>query len=398
MMFLRKISILSLIVICVTGFTHMATMENRGENRYKSIRLTPEIYNNANSDLSDLRILDGYGEYVPFFIHNMDERDYIETTRYLMSLTDSYVRYDNFYFDYTLAEEFERDIVATSIEFTTGDSTFAKTVHVYGSHDGIHWIFVQQDQLYRVGNHSKLEIIFNLPQRFTHYRFRLNNNLERISFDTVYLTHSVATTQRQYFVETLSPGINIEENRDRNITNIYVEGIKHLRLREITIHTDSMFQRTVMVPRLGVELELYNLSFGYTSYRNTTIPLNRSISRDDIFVLNILNGDDRPINVTGVTVMYYADDLIFEGGNNENLTLSFGGGSHINAPVFDIVRYREEILRLDIDRLEISEIIFGEVVPEPEPRDFSVIFNMVIVTVSVLLGLVILVKLKKGAV
>ena len=394
----RRISIilaLALIMLLTTAFANTATIENSGENRYKAIRLTPEIYNNANSDLSDLRIIDENGMYVPFFIHSGHHEEYRETSRYPMTLVNAYVRNNDFYFDYALTEQLDRDIVATSIEFTTSDSTFAKNVDVYGSHDNLHWEFVQRDQLYRVGNNSKLEIIFNSPQRFTHYRLRLNNNLERISFDTVSLTHSIATTQRHYFVEELSPEFHVEE--DDGLTYIHIKGLKNLRLGEIVVDTDSMFQRTVEAPSFGIRRELYNLSFGEIVYRDTSMLLNRNISRDDIFSLIIHNGDDRPINVTGITVRYYADDLIFEGGVNETLTLRFGADSDVRAPIYDIVRYRDEILRLDIDRLEISEIAFDEPQPEIEPRDFRVIFNIVVVAVAVLLGLLIFLKLRKNA-
>ena len=397
-MFRRKVSILLafvLVVLFTTAFSNTATIENSGENRYKAIRLTPEIYNNANSDLSDLRVLDASGAYVPFFVHSGYQEEQIETSRYHMSLINAYVRDDNFYFDYTLTEQSDRDIMATSVEFTTDDSTFAKNVDVYGSYDNLNWEFVQRDQLYHVGDNSKLEIVFNSPQRFTHYRFRLNNNLERISFSTVSLTHSIATTERHYFVENLSPEFSIEE--DGRFTYILIEGVKHLRLSEIIIDTDSMFQRTVEVPSFGIRRELYNLSFDDVIYRDTSIHLNRNMSRNDIFSLIIHNEDDRPINVTGITIRYYADDLIFEGGDSEILTLRFGADSDVNAPVFDIVRYREEILRLDIDRLEISRVVFEELQPETEPRDYGMVFNIVVVIVAVSLGLLILIKLRKGA-
>jgi len=397
MMLWRKVSTLLalvLVVLFTTAFTNTATIENSGENRYKAIRLTPEIYNNANSDLSDLRILDASGAYVPFFIHSVYQTEHRETARYSMSLINAYTRYDSFYFDYTLTEQFDRDVVVTSVEFTTNDSTFAKNVDIYGSHDNIHWEFVQHDQLYHVGDNSKLEIVFNSPQRFTHYRFRLNNNLEKISFNTVSLTHSIATTQRHYFVENLLPEFSIEENG--RFTHVHIEGVKHLRLSEIIIDTNSMFQRTVEVPSFGIRRELYNLTFSDVIYRDTSIHLNRNISKNDIFSLVIHNEDDRPINVIGITVRYYTDDLIFEGRDNETLTLRFGADSDVRAPIFDIVRYRDEILRLDIDRLEISGVVFEELRPETVLRDFDMIFNIVVAIVAVLLGLLILFKLRKG--
>jgi len=265
-----RISSILFILLFATAFTHTATIENSGENRYKAIRLTPEVYNNANRNLSDLRITDASGEYVPFFIHS-----------------------DN-------------------------------------------------------------------------------------------------------FVESFIPDFRTEE--EGRFTHIHIEGLKHLRLSEIIIDTDSMFRRTVEARSFNIRRELYNLPLGDEVSRDTSMLLEGNISWDDIFTLIIHNGDDRPINITGITVIYYADELIFENNDSAIFTLHFGAGSSVQAPVYDIARFSDEILRLDIDRLEIGRIVFEEIQPEPEPepRDFRMIFNIVVIAVAVLLGLLILLKLRKS--
>ena len=215
------------------------------------------------------------------------------------------------------------------------------------------------------------------------------------------------------------------------MTNIYVEGLKNLRLSEITIDTGSMFQRTIKIPSLGISKELYNLSFGDTVYKDTTIPFMRNICGDDTLTLIIYNGDDRPINITGITVQYYADELVFEGSMDGDgvsdgvsygsidgdgvgdgsmdgdgvgdgvsdgsgaFTLHFGADSGIKAPNYDIVRYKDEILKGDIDRLNIRSIAIEEIQPEPPQFDYRIVFNIVVVAVAVLLGLLILFKLRK---
>jgi hypothetical protein len=117
-----------------------------------------------------------------------------------------------------------------------------------------------------------------------------------------------------------------------------------------------MFQRVVEVPSFGVRRELYNLSFSETFYRDTSISFNRDINRDDVLKLIIHNGDDRPIDIIGITVRYYADELVFEGSDSETFTLRFGADSNVRSPIYDIVRYKDEILKGEIDRLHINEI------------------------------------------
>ena len=398
-MFRKAASILFVsVLLCTNVFAagilvNTATIGNNGENRYKAVRLTPEIYNNANSNLFNLRIKDNAGEYVPYFIRSGGgtEHETIGQT-HSMSLVNAYTRDDNFYFDYVLSNIPNHDIIATSIEFTTRNTGFAKHIEVFGSYDNIHWEFVQNDSMYRIDNKSKLNIVFNSAQKYTHYRFRLGNNLERISFDSVILIYNFITQESIYFIEEILPGFSTEEKN--NETHIYIEGLKNLRLAEITIDTDSMFQRIVTAP-FGINKELYNLTFNDTTYTDTTISFNRQTSNDDMFLLLIRNGDDRPININGIIVRFYADELIFEDRGSDIYTLHFDADNTVRAPVYDIARYQDEILKGDIDRLEITEIFFTEPIPTPQPRDYTLFFNIAVIAVAVILGLVIILKLKK---
>jgi hypothetical protein len=362
-----------------------------GENRYKSLRLIPQVYNFSHSKLFDLLIKDSGGETVPYFINSsLQERNTSRETR-LMALVDSYTKDDSFFFDYRLAEEKSGDAIATSIEFATWNTGFAKTVDVSGSHDGINWEFVQNDTLYCVDDKSKLAIDFKRPQKFTHYRIRLGNNLERISFYKVNLVYSTSMNEETWFIESLVPSFTVESENKR--TKIIIEGLKHLRLCDMVIETDSMFIRNFTTPG-GVKKEIYHLSINGALYNDTTLPLGRSVSRDDTYIVTINDGDDRPINIKGITVRYYADDLVFEGRAGEKYTLEFGGDSVKSAPVYDIVRYKNEILKGPVDRLSLGEIRYIE--PAPEKIIFNkVIFNIAVILVALLLGVLIVLKLKR---
>jgi hypothetical protein len=339
-----------------------------------------------------MRIKDISGEYVPYFIRTGGSAEY-ETVgqTHPMSLINAYTQNDNFYFDYAISNIPNHDIVATSIQLTTRNIGFAKHIEVFGSYDNIHWEFVQNDSLYSIDNKSKLNIDLNDIQKYTHYRFRLSNNLERISFDSVNLIHNSITQEKIYFVEEILPKFSVEEKD--GTTHIHIEELKNLRLAEITIDTESMFQRMVSTP-FGINKELYSLTFSDTTYTDTTISFNRLTSHNDTFLLTIRNGDDRPIKINRIIVRYYADELLFEDRGSDDYTLYFGADNTVRAPEYDIARYKDEILRGDIDRLEIIKIFFTEPIEMPEPRDYTLIFNIAVIVVAIVLGLVILLKFR----
>jgi hypothetical protein len=158
-------------------FAHNVDIEIQGESRYKSVRLIPQVYNAAHSGLIDLLVKDQNGETVPYFINSSILSTNSSRETYSMVLIDSYIKDDYFFFDYRLAAERSSDTIATSIEFTTAHTGFAKSVDLYGSHDGINWDFVQRDTLFAVEGKSKLAVNFTRPQKFTHYRLALANNL-----------------------------------------------------------------------------------------------------------------------------------------------------------------------------------------------------------------------------
>jgi len=388
-----------LLVLVLAGCTanvrippvHTATIEISGENRYKALRLTPEIYNAANSDLSDLLIKDGAGEIVPYFINSGAIQDSAIRETYEMALINSYVKDDSFYFDYVLAAERSSDTISTSIEFAARGVDFAKEVDVYGSYDNVHWDYVQRDKIYSIDGKSKLAIEFVRPQKFTHYRLRLANNLEQISFDAVNLVYSVNTSEVTFFIESIKPGFIIESGD--KWTTVSIEGLRNLRLCDVTIHSDSMFKRSTSAPN-GISTEIYSLSLNGTSYANTTIPLDWQVSQEDRFVITIADGDDRPISIGGITVRYYADDVVFEGEAGGVYTLEFGRDPTKRAPVYDIERYKNDVLQGVVDRVSPGEIEYAEEETVPE-RDYTLVFNIVIVSVALLLGIVILLKLKK---
>jgi len=372
-------------------FSHDADIKIEGGNPYKSVRLTPQIYNAANRGLSDL-LIKNKDENIPFFINSSEGKTNETRETYLMRLINSYIKDDNFFFDYKLAFTSDSDVIATSMEFATSSTGFAKSTDVYGSYDNKHWEFVQSDMLYVVDSKSKLTINFHRPQKYTHYRLKFNNNLEQISFYAVNLVYSLQISEETFFIESFTPKFSVE-TKDK-ITKVLIEDVKNLRLCDLQIETDAMFIRKVKV-NSGNEKELYNLSVNGTTYTDTVLPLNRYVSNDEIFTVFISDGDDKPIDIKSVTVRYYADDLVFQGEAGDVYKLEFGADFTRAAPVYDIQRYKNEILKGPIDKLALGDVVYVKVEPVREPVSHKIIFNIVVSAIGLLLAVLIILKLKK---
>lgn len=381
-------------MLCTDVFAHTAEIVNSGENKYKMIWLTPQIYNHANTDLSDIRLKDEKGNNVPYFINSGYLTSYMESYIYPMALMDSFEKDNFFYFNYKVDKDYEHDILATSIVLSTDNDGFAKKVKVSGSYDGIKWTQIQEGTIYKVDNNSDLEIKFKTTQKYTHYRFGLSNNLEKISFSGVDLCYSDEKSKTEYFTESLIPDYTVEEKGKETYINI--SGLKNLRLDEIVLSTDDIFKRKAGTPK-GTK-EIYNLAFGSERYSDTTLPMNQYVSKDDVFTVVIYNEDDKPIKITSVSVKYFADELVFDGSGSNAFVLEFGEDASLKKPSYDIENYKNDVLRQQIDSLEISKVSITnsqQPVQEEKEVDYTVIFNVTVIIVAIILGVIILIRLKK---
>jgi hypothetical protein len=351
-------SMVLLMVFINTGvyaldFSNSASIENNGNKKYKAVELTPEIYNNIRGDMADLVLYDKDNEPVPYFINSFTESETETKKTYEMGLINSFVKDEYFYYDYALKNPQNQDVMATSIEFQTDKEGFAKKVEIYAGYDNVNWEKVQEDIIYNVGGSKKLELIFANTKKYTYYRFKIPNNLEKVSFSSVVLNYNKTLQKKEYFINTISPKFSTEERG--NTTVIKIKGLRNLKLSSISLKTDSIFKRDVTFDGSASKM-LYNLEFENTKYRDLTIPLDQYKVTTDTTEIAIDNKDDKPIKIMGIEANYLVDELIFDGLKSSEYTLRFGNSDIQNPKNYDIVNYKEQILNEGFDVLSIKGI------------------------------------------
>jgi hypothetical protein len=374
-------------------FSSSAVIENKGEKKYKAIKLTPQIYNNIRGNSSDIMLYNNDNEVVPFFINSFVEKGTETKKTYEMKLINSFVKDKFFFYDYVIKTSQSEDITATSIEVQTDNNGFAKQLELWGGYDNISWEKVQDDILYKVDDSTKLSIVFNNTKKYTHYRFKLSNNLEKIAFTSVELNYNNFTQRKEYFTDNITPEFTTEESEKRTI--IKITNLKNLKIDSITIESDSVFKRNVDFEDRKTKV-LYNLAFENTNYRDMTIPLDGYKVTSDIAEMHIDNKDDRPIKISKIIVKYVVDEIIFDGSNAGNYTLRFGDNETQTPKNYDIESYKEQILNEGYDVLNIKEIKIGLVTKPVESKaDYKLIFNIVISVVAIIMGFIIFRRIKK---
>jgi len=378
-------------------FAGRAEIQLSHNGEYQAIRLVPAIYNHLNRNLSDILIKDDSGNIMPYFINSYETIAHATTETTQLNLIYSFVRYGDSFFDFGITSPGNRDILATSLHIQTSSAMFAKNIELLGSHDGVEWSFIRYDSLYRVGGHQKLNIDFGRVLRYTHYRIGIpNDGNNDLIVNGMVLEHSQRAVERSFFSESFAPSFDIVH--DGRYTIIQLHGLRNVRINELTLHTDSRFQRPVTFAG-GRRTELYNLNLAASEqyFQNLTLSFNGYSGREDILEVVIHNGDNAPIDIKNIELTYFADEIVFAVGNATSATLLFGNPTVTHPPVYDIANYRALILNAGFDVLPLRDIILLEISATPVPeRDFSFVFNIVVVAVSLLLGTVILVRLRKS--
>ncbi len=386
--------VFSSMFVYAADFSYSADIENHGEKNYKAVRLTAEVYNNLSENMADIMIFDNKNEPVPYFINNFNESKESTHNSYELELVNSFVKEDSFYYDYALKDAVPEDVTATSMELLSGSENFAKQLELFGSYDNTHWEKVQDDIIYNVDGSSKPYINFNGSKKYTCYRIKLFNNMEKVEFSTVKLNYDRTLQNREYFIETLSPEYSTEEKGNTTVINL--KNIKNLKLSKVSIKTESTFKRKATFND-SMTKTLYNLEFNNVKYRDLAIPLESYLNTKNEAEVTIENNDDKPVEITGVEVEYLVDELVFKGSETGDFTLKYGSNKLNTPKSYDISNYKDQILTEGYDLLNIDNInkVAASEQPEEINVNYKLIFNIIIIIVAVVLGFIVVKKLKK---
>lgn len=377
-------------------FKMSAVIQNSGTKRYKAIRLIPAIVSAARSDLSDLRLWNEKKEPVPYFINRYTESTSKIENTYDLQVINTFVKEPDFYFDYTLRNPIQGDLQATSIDFITSNQNFVKSVVLMGSFDNLNWEMIQSGILYSVDQNSRLSLDFGRIVKYTHYRIQISDHRDRIEFQSATLRYNQDLQEQVPFIEKLEPTFTTKEESKRTVVTI--NGLKHLRLLDVTIETEDMFKRTCRWEGYSSQ-ELYNLRFNNAQYQDLVLPLHDYLETNENGTFIIENLDDKPIQIKKIVVRRFVDEIVFDGSNALSFILQFNQPGISESPQYDIVSYKESILQEGYDLLTVGEIKTAPTPPPPppppKPKNYRWLFNVIIISVAILIGGILLLQIRK---
>ncbi|WP_340026347.1 DUF3999 family protein [Paenibacillus sp. FSL K6-1096] len=317
---------------------------------YYELYLDEAVYRSAAEDLRDLRVKDGTGAAVPYYLERGVESVEERNKAYSSELIHEAVKGPDTLLDYQIQPLAEHvDIQGNKLVFELPAEPFLKHVEVWGGYDGTAWERLAYGELYTTGGQQADSIVLERSYKFSYYRLVVKNNAEGLKFPGLTLLDSGREERMTPFIRQKTA--DAETTQSGNRTEIVINNADRLKIAKVNLSSSGTFLRRVeLYDADGVKLplagsgELYRLDFKNTRIARTEIQPLMPSSAAKLRIV-IYNLDDAPIPVTGLSMEYLVDRLVFAGeaqGDKAPYTLVYGNGQAA-APQYDIINFKDRI-------------------------------------------------------
>lgn len=408
---MEKIICISAIILALFSPLGFASDENgdiwkyekeiltESELEYKEIILDKEVYRYSNPDLSDIRIVDGADNFLPYYIVGQYEN--IEASNQYIYYTEKILEFgknSDLFFDFKLiSESTEKDFIVNQIDLDIDLSyNFAKEIITYGSYDNEKWDLIKRDDIYNIGeeNNSKTSIYFDGDLKYNYYRLSILKNIEDLKIDSIRAIRNEEplVNINDYIVEE-ELEYQIDEKNSETVLSI--SNPDKLKIFKIQVFTDDIFNREYSL--LSQSAYLYNMGTINSEQGGNIINIYEDYNREDAENLNLViyNRDDKPINIDRILVSYYIDRLVFKSQGKDEYRILLGN-EDARAPYYDIISYKS-----DIEAEEKEMVVFGDteenIIENRVDKEFNmkIILNIVVIATSIFLIFIILKNMSK---
>ncbi|MGA2916558.1 MAG: DUF3999 family protein [Sedimentisphaerales bacterium] len=406
-------------------YCSVVTLENKVAEYYRA-DITPEIYNAAKPDLSDIRIIDSNGSQIPYLItraYDIAERQEY-SPKIINRSTDA--RKGSF-----VTLDFGGQTMKNSIKVVTGGNNFRRAVKVEGSNDNVRFfILVKQAFVFAITdkNWSQFSDV-DLP--LNDYRYLritvtpMPDEKDNPSIQDVRAFKCENKPAGRMSVAMLCTNHIEDENENSSIYE-YDLGLCNLPVSEIklSIEDKSFYRhltiegRNVLKRRIKIagednreRFEDVNESWYYLAgnaiYRyisadgkeqeKTTLPYSGAYR---YLKVTIKNYDDRPLKIRSASAQMIGHKIVFSVEDNAKPVLLYVGSESANRPQYDIGHKIYKPLDVEAAPAILGNIaenpLFGKTEPKliPWTEKHKSILLVIMAVVVLVLGLFIIKSFK----
>lgn len=371
-----------------------------GNNKYKYFFLDKEVYQYANQDLSDLRLLDDSENFIPYYIKDGFQDESEEVLKYQSKeIFRSKNEKENFSIYDFQALSNKKDMEVNILFIDTNMGSYSKQVEIYGRNDNTDWILLTKDTIYKINDFIKNEISLGKTGKNNFYRIKVLDNTENLVITRCSLIYSKIIKEAQQYIKDIDLKFEIESKERYSIINI--KNMYNLKLVKFMLEINGNFKRgydlydgtSDYILKRGY---IYNFKSDNINITNTEIDLDYRYLNKNENLLTIINNDDQPLKINNIRGSYLVDRIVFEDTGSKSYYLYFGNDKSIK-PVYDIESYKNYIDKEDQDLCSLDRInkIKPLLLKGKKAFNYKILFNIIIVIVSISLIVILVIKLSK---
>jgi len=290
------------------------------------ITLDQEVFGIAKQDLGDLRVTDGSGGDTPFKLiveKGTFSQENIYPVRILNNSYNTEGRYNIFIVDFG-----QGGFLNSSLNILTSSENFKRTVEISGSNDMSSWNVLRgngyiYDYTDRLGSFKAQNTSVNYSENaFRYIQVKIFTGGEAPLLIT---GAQVSKIKRSESRETVfNPKYEVTEDPAKKRTAVLIDlGKKGWPTSNVTlISPDENFNREVVIyessdgdnwKRVG---ESYIFNYNTPKFVGANLEIGYSETSERHLKIEIFNGDNKPISITGVSAKTILRSIVFQYGAN----------------------------------------------------------------------------------
>ncbi len=357
-------------------------IEISGDNDYKMFAIPDEVYENVkNINSISIKAQD---EDVPYFVLDEKEFTYITTETYSSEFVSDFTKNNIRYFDFKVNKiEENRDLYYTDVDLKTSENFYAYNVILYGGFDGVNWELIGDFNIFSTDESSNETIKFNNQKKYEYLRFCIIDYKENFSIVEI-IPKNVENNFGAKVIATKETDLEFQVSEEEKNTIIFIDSKKFVGrdLLSLEIETkEELYSREIFTNDLSIKNDKITNLGGNTF----NLEINRDSMVNENIRINILNFDDKPLNIERVTLKTIEKFVLFK-EYGQDCSLVFDNYT-TDSKRYDIVNFKNEILNYEIDEVKVSNlttnIILGEEKIEPDMSLFLNILLVILVCVFV---------------
>lgn len=368
---------------------------NEGLTRFS---LDEEIFANSKKDLSDLRIIDGDNQEIPYKMMVSKDKDKSEIF-YPKMLNNSFIpgQYSSAILE---LKEGEKDI--NRLKIITGSENFQRNVKVYGSDDREVWNILKDnayiyDYTDNKGNFKSQNTIINFPQSvFRYIKVEISDlennpvkisNIEAIKYISEKSKEIIRYPKFSVYTDT-------KEKFSEIILDMDFSGIP-TGVIEFSVSGENFNRGVLIYTSNDKENWKYNTNGYIFRYRtnkfngeNLKIDLNETSER--YIKVVIKNQDNLPLDISNIKTFSNYREVIFQSQNGKVYKVYYGN-EKAKFPQYDLESYfqyldLENVNEANLSSQNINRLYSPDKEPEkPFTERIPYLFPAILVVISLVL-------------